>query len=245
MWNLPGPGIESVSLALQGGFLNTGPPGKPPRAHVFVLLALFPCLWGEHHTAASWERISRSKGLTAQSSWAQWGRGHYVFESSVFSTLLFCKTPNACIHYHGFQVNDTSSPGNGSDFSAWHVNWVIAYSANCNASSFVHKSHLQRSRCTLTRWMTSWVATFKVFLVSGCCAAFIQSTHRKQRFLVVIPAEERYSRLFSTAVGLCSRFFWGLEWKCENLPLTIKHSFHWSSQWTKRLFQLLTDLDRL
>ena len=29
MWDLPGPGIEPVSLALAGGFLTTGPPGKP------------------------------------------------------------------------------------------------------------------------------------------------------------------------------------------------------------------------
>ena len=29
MWDLPRPGIEPVSLALQGGFLTTGPPGKP------------------------------------------------------------------------------------------------------------------------------------------------------------------------------------------------------------------------
>ena len=29
MWNLPGPGIEPVSPALAGGFLTTGPPGKP------------------------------------------------------------------------------------------------------------------------------------------------------------------------------------------------------------------------
>ena len=63
--------------------------------------------------------------------------------------------------------------------------------------------------------MTSWVAFFKVFLVSGCCAAFIQFTHRQQSFLVVIPAVERCSSLFSTAIGLCSRFFWGLEWKWE------------------------------
>ena len=53
MWTLPGPGTEPVSLALQGGFLDTGPPGNPPRVHVFVFLGLFPCLWGEHHTAAS------------------------------------------------------------------------------------------------------------------------------------------------------------------------------------------------
>ena len=28
MWDLPASGIEPVSLALQGGFLTTGPPGK-------------------------------------------------------------------------------------------------------------------------------------------------------------------------------------------------------------------------
>ena len=28
MWDLPGPGIEPVPLALQGGFLTTGSPGK-------------------------------------------------------------------------------------------------------------------------------------------------------------------------------------------------------------------------
>ena len=29
MWNPPRPGTEPVSLALQGGYLTTGPPGKP------------------------------------------------------------------------------------------------------------------------------------------------------------------------------------------------------------------------
>ena len=28
MWNLPGPGVESVSPALEGGFLTIGPPGN-------------------------------------------------------------------------------------------------------------------------------------------------------------------------------------------------------------------------
>ena len=32
MWDLPGPGTELASPALQGGFLTTGPPGKPPKA---------------------------------------------------------------------------------------------------------------------------------------------------------------------------------------------------------------------
>ena len=29
MWDLPGPGVEPVFPALAGGFLTTGPPGKP------------------------------------------------------------------------------------------------------------------------------------------------------------------------------------------------------------------------
>ena len=28
MWDLPGPGLELLSLALAGGFLTTAPPGK-------------------------------------------------------------------------------------------------------------------------------------------------------------------------------------------------------------------------
>ena len=35
MWDLPGPGIELVSLPLQGEFLTTGPPGKPSPADLF------------------------------------------------------------------------------------------------------------------------------------------------------------------------------------------------------------------
>ena len=34
MWDLPGPGVKTVSLALQDGFLTTGPPRKP-RRHAF------------------------------------------------------------------------------------------------------------------------------------------------------------------------------------------------------------------
>ena len=30
MWDLPGPGLEPLSLALAGGFLTTAPPGKLP-----------------------------------------------------------------------------------------------------------------------------------------------------------------------------------------------------------------------
>ena len=36
MWNLPRPRIEPVYFALQGGFLTTGPPGKPHHCKNFV-----------------------------------------------------------------------------------------------------------------------------------------------------------------------------------------------------------------
>ena len=36
VWNLPDPGIEPVSLALEGGFLLTVPPRK--FSHCFILL---------------------------------------------------------------------------------------------------------------------------------------------------------------------------------------------------------------
>ena len=45
MLNLPGPGIEPVSPALAGGFLTTGPPGKPlvilSKEKLSILLLLY------------------------------------------------------------------------------------------------------------------------------------------------------------------------------------------------------------
>ena len=35
MWDLPGPGLETVSPALAGGFLTTAPPGKPSSFYFF------------------------------------------------------------------------------------------------------------------------------------------------------------------------------------------------------------------
>ena len=34
MWDLPGPGLKSVSPALAGGFLTTAPPGKSLSLHL-------------------------------------------------------------------------------------------------------------------------------------------------------------------------------------------------------------------
>ena len=46
MWDLPRPGIKSVSPALAGGFLTTAPPGKPShKVFVFFLTHCLLCLF--------------------------------------------------------------------------------------------------------------------------------------------------------------------------------------------------------
>lgn len=41
IWDLvPRPGIEHKSLALKGGFLTTGQPGKSPKSSLFIDLCL-------------------------------------------------------------------------------------------------------------------------------------------------------------------------------------------------------------
>ena len=47
MWDLPGPGIKRVSLALQGRFLTTGLPGKP-SPFVFYYTLLLPLIAHMH-----------------------------------------------------------------------------------------------------------------------------------------------------------------------------------------------------
>ena len=42
MWDLPGPGIELVSLALQGKLLTTGPPEKSYPELLLILQGHFP-----------------------------------------------------------------------------------------------------------------------------------------------------------------------------------------------------------
>ena len=42
MWDPPRLGIELVSPALQGGFLTTGPPGKPQIAYILLRLRFSP-----------------------------------------------------------------------------------------------------------------------------------------------------------------------------------------------------------
>ena len=45
MWDLPGPGLEPMSLALAGGFLTTEPPGKSLQINLEThLLSTCPVL---------------------------------------------------------------------------------------------------------------------------------------------------------------------------------------------------------
>ena len=64
MRNLPGPGIEPMSLALVGGFLIAGPPGKS--------LAKFD--WSQTHAVRIVPSVLSGNpvGLILASSWAGW-----------------------------------------------------------------------------------------------------------------------------------------------------------------------------
>ena len=102
MWDLPGPGIEPVSLALAGGFFTTEPPGKPwKRCFSFgrrdklcrMTVALkemslfFSCL--VIVCACFWEWEGREGGSApepAEGSWffselAQWGWGVFRLDA--------------------------------------------------------------------------------------------------------------------------------------------------------------------
>ena len=49
MWDLSGPGIEPVSHVLAGGFLTTGPPGKPCSSAFKCLRKIYSLVrWGCH-----------------------------------------------------------------------------------------------------------------------------------------------------------------------------------------------------
>ena len=41
MWDLPGPGLEPMSPALAGGFLNTAPPGKSNKGDSSTIINYF------------------------------------------------------------------------------------------------------------------------------------------------------------------------------------------------------------
>ena len=61
-WDLPGPGIEPMSLALQGRFLTTGPPGK------FWTLAVLALIYMRQHilSAQSAQSLKFIWGLEAR-----------------------------------------------------------------------------------------------------------------------------------------------------------------------------------
>ena len=82
MWDLPGPGIELVS-PFQGGFLTTGPPGKPYECGIDTDTDT-----QTHTPDASWSRPQKRPGAPCVCSWSlasapakggtaprMWGRG--------------------------------------------------------------------------------------------------------------------------------------------------------------------------
>jgi len=82
VWDLPGPGIESTSPELAGGFFTTEPPGKPLRLHFELRddqsVFLFTLV---HHSTPRWSPShgcpTAQENLLLETSLAvQWLRLH-------------------------------------------------------------------------------------------------------------------------------------------------------------------------
>ena len=86
MWDLPGPGIEPESLALAGGFLTTGPPGKSLKIH-FKNGYWMPSM---SHWLRPWEH-SNMKDAKSSVPWKLQrqpsGKGHSVGATDLWSSL--------------------------------------------------------------------------------------------------------------------------------------------------------------
>ena len=64
MWDLPGPGLKPMSLALAGGFLTTAPPGKSWPG--VIIAFTFPQVveaggHGDMHNAKPWVLAKTTK----------------------------------------------------------------------------------------------------------------------------------------------------------------------------------------
>ena len=97
IWNLPGPGIKPVSLALQGGFLATGPPGKP------LLCFPFKAVWSRGSTLRPLEPCEVSWSLSWR--WPPGGAGAAGIVASCEVDLPYRVSPpglcQCCAHPQG------------------------------------------------------------------------------------------------------------------------------------------------
>ena len=57
MWDLSGPGIEPISLALTGGFFTTELPGKPPSSFKSVQINMFINSLMEDYKIVSYQEV--------------------------------------------------------------------------------------------------------------------------------------------------------------------------------------------
>ena len=67
MWDLPGPGLESMSLALAGGFLTTAPPRKPHPFTFNLYFSLYLKWVSGTSLVVQWLRIR----LPMQGAWVR------------------------------------------------------------------------------------------------------------------------------------------------------------------------------
>ena len=120
MWDLPGPGIEPVSLALAGGFLSTAPPGKSLLIGLYVIWRM---LWSLPHVLF-WVLLNECHLVHAHTLpdpqswlWSQQGSS-WLFLSLVLSIKLLDALP-FCL-YHG-ATSLLLIPHHQDPYYSWHA----------------------------------------------------------------------------------------------------------------------------
>ena len=130
MWNLPGPGIVPTSPALAGGFLTTGPPGKPKR-EVFTWISGARAFCPYHLPSLHFQPLVPS--LCSQTAHARLPQdlctcgGPSLTFLDVLFPLLFPQRCAACALISSGLLSDVP----GQLRLAWHPTVVFSLSPPC------------------------------------------------------------------------------------------------------------------
>ena len=108
MWDLPGPGIEPMSPALQGRFLMTGQPGKPSIILLWCVLLRFSL----YLSSLEFIKILRPMAYSFHQNFKKFG--HYFFKYIFWRKSPFCVSElqlNVCsVQFSCSVVSDSSRP---------------------------------------------------------------------------------------------------------------------------------------
>ena len=94
MWDLPGPGVKLVSLALQGRFLITGPPWKPHLLHLSLII-LWDVLFSPTDKGGGWNSERFAEGFPV----SKWQKQGWKWDFLSPPSLAFLPWYDSCSYF--------------------------------------------------------------------------------------------------------------------------------------------------